>query len=585
MTTTGMVVGSPGFMSPEQASGQVTGPAGDVFCLASVMVFAATGRAPFDGSSATGLLYQVVHTEPDLTGLPAALAAIIGPCFVKDPAARPTAWQVAAAFAPEGGAAAILGDGWLPSDLAGAIARHAATVLQMDAPPQATRVESTTTLAGGRHGAPRATEPDPARRRLLLGSVAAGAVALVGGGAVFELAGRPGGKATGGSTASPAAVVKSSPSVKARPSSLPSGVAPDPIWTAALKSPVDTEPIVAGNRVLVKTDNDGLTPFSATMTALDVNSGKQLWDFPAIFNEQFPPVVIGNFALTLLNDQNNGNLVVLDLASGKAVKTVAPSDSNVFLGLLAATPTTAYILGQTSKNPQSPYALLAYDLRSGKQLWSHSDGNQQIDASLGAVAAGADLITADTLHHVSRRSTGSGAPLWNVDLGHAQFAASQEAFLAVSAQRGVAISARSTLIGWDLATAAKRWEITGPDRRDAFAPPVVSADGTTVYAVVTGPPGFLLAIDARAGTRKWDVDFTDGANHRPVLAGGMCFFSYFTTSGQTGLYAIDTGTGVKRWTFTDASASNNEWRLAGAPAAGMLVARHDSTLLALPAIP
>jgi outer membrane protein assembly factor BamB len=325
------------------------------------------------------------------------------------------------------------------------------------------------------------------------------------------------------------------------------------------------------------------------MAALDVNSGKQLWDFPGILNETFPPVVIGNFALTLENDLNNNKLVVLDLASGKPVKTIAPSGDDLFLSLLAATPTTAYILGSTSQNASNtPYALFAYHLPSGKQLWSQSDGNQQINASLAAVAKGADLITADTLHHVTRRSTVTGAPIWNVNLGvpgPRQLAEPNPALLAVSARPDVAISARSTLIGWGLPTAAKRWEISGPDSRDSFGPPLVSADGTTIYTVVTGPPGSLLAIDARTGIKRWDVDFTDGANHRPALAGGMCFFSFFTTSGQTGLYAIDTGTGAKRWTFTDASASNNEWRLVGAPAAGMLVARHDNALLALQAIP
>src|SRR6266566_6618525 len=144
MTTTGMVVGSPGYMSPEQASGQVAGPAGDVFCLAAVMVFAATGRGPFDGASTTGMLYQIVHGEPDLTGLPSDLVAILQPCFAKDPAARSGAAQIASAFASQG-AAAILGDGWLPTGLAGAIARHAAMVLQMDTPPQATRLDEPTT--------------------------------------------------------------------------------------------------------------------------------------------------------------------------------------------------------------------------------------------------------------------------------------------------------------------------------------------------------------------------------------------------------------------------------------------------------
>ena len=114
LTSTGQVFGSPGYMSPELAAGYDAGPAGDVFCLASVMVFAATGRMAFAAGSAAGLLYQVVYCEPDLTGLPPALVAILRPCFAKDPAARPLPGRIAAAFAPRG-AAALLGDGWLPA--------------------------------------------------------------------------------------------------------------------------------------------------------------------------------------------------------------------------------------------------------------------------------------------------------------------------------------------------------------------------------------------------------------------------------------------------------------------------------------
>ena len=62
MTGTGMVIGSPGFMSPEQAEGKVVGPPSDVFSLGAVLVYAATGAGPFaSGVSAAAQLYQVVH--------------------------------------------------------------------------------------------------------------------------------------------------------------------------------------------------------------------------------------------------------------------------------------------------------------------------------------------------------------------------------------------------------------------------------------------------------------------------------------------------------------------------------------------
>ncbi|MEU6170097.1 serine/threonine-protein kinase [Streptomyces tanashiensis] len=90
LTRTGLVIGSPPFMSPEQAEGKRLTAASDVFSLGSVLVMAATGRSPFVGSSTLQTLYDVVHAEPDLSGLPTGLREIVARCLAKDPGARPT---------------------------------------------------------------------------------------------------------------------------------------------------------------------------------------------------------------------------------------------------------------------------------------------------------------------------------------------------------------------------------------------------------------------------------------------------------------------------------------------------------------
>ncbi len=90
MTGTGMVVGSPGFMSPEQASSGEVSPASDVFSLAAVLAYAATGREPFGTGTASALLYRVVHAEPALDGIPAQLRPLIEWCLDKDPGLRPS---------------------------------------------------------------------------------------------------------------------------------------------------------------------------------------------------------------------------------------------------------------------------------------------------------------------------------------------------------------------------------------------------------------------------------------------------------------------------------------------------------------
>jgi hypothetical protein len=96
LTQSGMVFGSPGFMSPEQADGSEIGNATDVFSLGAVLAFAATGTDPFGSGASSALLYRVVHAEPDLTGLSADLYEVVSACLRKNPAERPTPGQLIA---------------------------------------------------------------------------------------------------------------------------------------------------------------------------------------------------------------------------------------------------------------------------------------------------------------------------------------------------------------------------------------------------------------------------------------------------------------------------------------------------------
>ncbi|MGW3957282.1 serine/threonine-protein kinase [Streptomyces sp. NPDC004752] len=90
-TETGKLIGTPPFMAPEQfRRPREVGPAADIFTLGSVLVHAATGRGPFDSDSPYVVAYQVVHDEPDLTGVPGDLAPLMLRCLAKEPEDRPT---------------------------------------------------------------------------------------------------------------------------------------------------------------------------------------------------------------------------------------------------------------------------------------------------------------------------------------------------------------------------------------------------------------------------------------------------------------------------------------------------------------
>src|SRR6266700_1985778 len=94
VTATQTAIGTPAYMSPEQAQGFAVGPASDIFSLGSVLAFAATGAAPFGGGEMFAIGLRVVHGKPDLTRVPASLRPVIDACLAKNADARPTVSQM-----------------------------------------------------------------------------------------------------------------------------------------------------------------------------------------------------------------------------------------------------------------------------------------------------------------------------------------------------------------------------------------------------------------------------------------------------------------------------------------------------------
>jgi serine/threonine protein kinase len=95
LTTGGQVIGTPGWLTPEQLEGGRPNSAADVFNWAGAVVFAATARGPFGSDTLPKLMYRVAHEPPDLTGVPASLTGLVQSALSKDPAERPSARQLA----------------------------------------------------------------------------------------------------------------------------------------------------------------------------------------------------------------------------------------------------------------------------------------------------------------------------------------------------------------------------------------------------------------------------------------------------------------------------------------------------------
>ncbi len=93
LTRTGLVVGTTGWMAPEQVNGEKVLPLTDIFCWASVVYFAATGLPPFGEGTPAAVLYRVVVNDPDLSNprIEPRLRPLLAAAFRKDPRSRPAA--------------------------------------------------------------------------------------------------------------------------------------------------------------------------------------------------------------------------------------------------------------------------------------------------------------------------------------------------------------------------------------------------------------------------------------------------------------------------------------------------------------
>lgn len=129
LTQTGVAIGTPGFMAPEQLESEPLGSAADVFSLGAVLAFALTGAGPFGEGSPHVLMGKVLFKEPDLSAVPADWRDLIGRCLAKRAADRPTIAAVAAECLPAGRTvASLFGPGWLPAELGSVVQQRTMTM-------------------------------------------------------------------------------------------------------------------------------------------------------------------------------------------------------------------------------------------------------------------------------------------------------------------------------------------------------------------------------------------------------------------------------------------------------------------------
>lgn len=184
LTQAGAMIGTPGFMAPEQIDGAHVGPPADVFALGAVLAFAARGEHPFGSGPVAVLLYRAMHEEPDLTGVPAGggLRELVAECLRKDPASRPS---VADVLARTSDRAAPLW--WREEPLRSLISPDPprTEAARSEPAPAPTRPTSTGPALNrpaplDRAAAPRSERRQPLTRRSLLALTGAGFAGLLG---------------------------------------------------------------------------------------------------------------------------------------------------------------------------------------------------------------------------------------------------------------------------------------------------------------------------------------------------------------------------------------------------------------------
>ncbi|MFI5565810.1 PQQ-binding-like beta-propeller repeat protein [Streptomyces sp. NPDC051740] len=597
MTQTGVVVGSPGYMSPEQAQGKDVGTAGDVFSLGAVLAFAATGRGAYgDGASShAALLYQIVHGEPDLTGVPQSLLGLVRACLMKDPAQRPAPAQIVTSLAPQG-VEPVLTD-WLPSAVASTIATHAAGILDLDAPavasfgPAPTMTAGATATAdpaqayggaptpgygspvpGGAPGTPLpgtvqlGGQPDDRSRRRALGLAlgAAVGVAMTGSGVAWWLT-QDGGDSP--STTDEAGRGGSAEQAGERFTTPPPGVAPQPLWrkSAAEDSTSALVPLLT---------HDGLLLISGDpLVAYDVKTGEARWSKKEACRPG-EPLLFHDGKVFLADGGYDGVLVALDVKTGEEVwrsrlgksltveSAIAVDDENVYV--------TANDYGESRSATEYRTAVAAISHTTGKKTWLQRRDWGTKDYDVQGSVSGKHLVYADSNYNLTVRDTATGAQLWTRKIG-------EDWTWQPTVEGGLVFLPGDKLTALDADTGDTRWTLSSNGRRAFRNPSVI--DGV-LY--VSDYDDGVWAVDVKTGKRTWLCDDLEADGPETFLRAGSSLYGATGGLSGGGVVALEARTGKVRWVYDDNKDNGEPWQVT--ISGNRLLVTHGPEIYALPAV-
>ncbi|MEV3858974.1 serine/threonine-protein kinase [Streptomyces sp. NPDC050095] len=155
LTGSGVTIGTPSFMAPEQAAARPVTAATDIFALGQIAAYAATGTPAFGEGTGHGVLYRIVHEEPELGPLPDELRDLVGRCLTKDPEGRPSLTEVIG-LCQSANSQTVLRrpEDWLPGAVAADITVRTAAPAPPQTPPPAAYSPTVPTTGPAAHPTP-----------------------------------------------------------------------------------------------------------------------------------------------------------------------------------------------------------------------------------------------------------------------------------------------------------------------------------------------------------------------------------------------------------------------------------------------
>ncbi|MFF5938483.1 PQQ-binding-like beta-propeller repeat protein [Streptomyces sp. NPDC012508] len=546
LTMTNVAVGTPAYMSPEQArdSRSVTG-ASDVFSLGSMLVFAATGHAPFHGANPVETVFMLLREGPDLEGLPDELRPLIESCMQMDVSRRPSPADLQAQLAPHlfgpGSDDSGTASAWLPQSATAMIETRRggrpSTPPPPAAPPAPPRPPRQAPEwgadprpghggdprpAGGRHAAP-ADSAGPVRL--------AGAVVPIGPGprvadtraAIGQVSDtatgwiRPPGGANGSEPGPPPG---------ARPLSVPAPApeaAPEPAhwrpWRFRMSNDVWGTPVVAGDLLYVT---------SFEVHALDVASGRRQFKTRDVAWSM--AVAQGR-----IHASDGPTLYALDATDGSE-RWRLQTDAWVYsLKVDRGTVVTGTRGG----------GVQGWEASNGAKLWEITGAQTDFETPEAGPAVHGDTVYVWRDARLQALDARTGAERWSYPVGDAASCGNVPVRVAPAEDGCVYVSAGTRVLSIDIASGHVRWHFESPAvflSPAAFAPgPAVTGGGVYLADYL----GTVYALDATTGQDRWRIATESRQSIEPVL---VVDGNVHVGSGSA-LYTLDAVTGTPKWRF------------------------------------